>query len=167
MHVDVTVTWSKSRSRSLSFSIWENSTFIRLSPAPFWRAAQDLWLITIVWDLVYSFSEPDFGISPLFGGHVTSKFAKCWHHQNPLGFISALPEARSLWLWLQHAMHAGGDDHQPPSRVIFHSQTLVRLIYCKGLICFCFIFVLLLAVMHRWSVVTLHFLHVDAVCYGS
>jgi len=38
---------------------------------------------------------------------------------------------------------------------------------CKGLIGFCFIFVLLLALMHRWSVVTLRFLHVDAVCYGS
>jgi len=38
------------------------------------------------------------------GDHVTSKFAKCWPRdpdENPLGFISALPEARSLWLWLQ------------------------------------------------------------------
>jgi len=33
--------------------------------------------------------------------HVTSKFAKCWYHQNPLHFISALAKARSVWLWLQ------------------------------------------------------------------
>jgi len=33
---------------------------------------------------------------PPVGGHMTSKFAKCWYHQNPLGFISAQPEARSL-----------------------------------------------------------------------
>jgi len=33
--------------------------------------------------------------------HVTLKFAKRWHHQNSLRFISALAEARSLWLWLQ------------------------------------------------------------------
>jgi len=35
------------------------------------------------------------------GGHVTLKFVKCWYHQNPLGFISVLPVARNLWLWLQ------------------------------------------------------------------
>jgi len=58
-------------------------------------------LITTVWDLVYSYSEPDFLISPPVGDHVTLQFVKCWYHQNPLGFISALPAARSLWLWLQ------------------------------------------------------------------
>jgi len=36
---------------------------------------------TIVWDIVYSFLEPDFWISPPVGGDVTSKFAKCWYHQ--------------------------------------------------------------------------------------
>jgi len=62
-----------------------------------------VWLIRTVWDLpvVYSHSEPDFWISPPVAGHVTSEFAKCWHHQNSLPFISTLAEARSLWLWLQ------------------------------------------------------------------
>jgi len=90
----------RSRSRSRSFWVSENCTFLGLSPPPFWRGAQNWRLITIVWDLVYSFSEPYFWISSPFGGHVTSKIAKCWHRQNPQGFISALPEARSSWLWL-------------------------------------------------------------------
>ena len=46
------------------------------------------------------FAARFLNFSPV-GGHVTSMFAKCWYHQNPLGFISALAEARSLWLWLQ------------------------------------------------------------------
>jgi len=57
--------------------------------------------VTTVCDLVYSYLEPDFWMYPLLGSHATSKFVKCCHHQNPLGFISALPAARSLWLWLQ------------------------------------------------------------------
>jgi len=43
----------------------------------------------------------NFWISPPVGSHVTSKFTKCWYHQNSLRFISALAKARSLWLWLQ------------------------------------------------------------------
>jgi len=31
-----------------------------LSPPPFWRGAQNSWLMMIVWDLDYSLSEPDF-----------------------------------------------------------------------------------------------------------
>jgi len=37
----------------------------------------------------------------LAGGHLASRFVKCWYHQNALGFISALPASTSLWLWLQ------------------------------------------------------------------
>jgi len=41
-----------------------------------------------------------------------------WHHQNSLPFVSALAEARSLWLWLHigrnKPVHAGGDDCQLP-----------------------------------------------------
>jgi len=33
--------------------------------------------------------------------HMTSNFAKCWYHQNPLGFISSMPEKIAFWLWLQ------------------------------------------------------------------
>jgi len=81
--------------------IAENYTFLGLSRPPFWRAAKNWWLITIAWDLVYSYSQPDFLISPPVGGCVTSKFVKCWYHQSLLRFISVLPEARSLWLWVQ------------------------------------------------------------------
>jgi len=93
--------WPDPRSRSLTLSISPNCTFLHLSPPPFWRGAQNWWLITTVWYLVYSYLETDFWISPPVGGHMTSKFAKWWYHQNPLGFISALPAARSWWSWLQ------------------------------------------------------------------
>jgi len=53
----------RSRWRSWSFWSCENCTFLGLSPPLFWRVAQNWWLIVIVWHLVYSLSEPDFGIS--------------------------------------------------------------------------------------------------------
>jgi len=56
VHADMTLIWSKVKSRSLRFWSSENCTFVRLSPPPFWRGTQNWWLITIVWDLVYSFS---------------------------------------------------------------------------------------------------------------
>jgi len=93
--------WPDPRSRSLTFSSSQNCTFLRLPPRIFWRRAHNWWMITTVWDLVYSFLEPDFWISPSDGGHVTLKFTKRWYHHNPLRFISALAKARSLWLWLQ------------------------------------------------------------------
>ena len=80
----------RSWSRSRSFWSSENCTFLGLSPPPFWQGAQNWWLMMTVWVLVYSLSEPDFCISSPLGGHVASKFVKCWYHQ-----------ARSLWLWLQ------------------------------------------------------------------
>ena len=43
--------------------IVENCTILCLSPPPFWREAQNWWLTVIVWDLFYSWSEPDFRIS--------------------------------------------------------------------------------------------------------
>ena len=55
---------SRSRSRSLTFWISENCTFLRLTSSLFWRGAHNWWVITIVRDLVYSFSKPDFWISP-------------------------------------------------------------------------------------------------------
>jgi len=91
----------RSRSRSLTFWSSENCIFLRLPPPQFWRGAHSWWVTTIARDLVYSYSEPDFRISPPVGGHVTSKVVKCLYHQNPLCFVSLLAEARSLWLWLQ------------------------------------------------------------------
>ena len=49
--------------------------FLCLSPVPFWRTAYNWWLILIVWDLVYSFSEADFLISFYESYH----FAECRH----------------------------------------------------------------------------------------
>jgi len=54
----------RSRSRSLAFWSFENCTFLRLPPLPFWHGAQNWWLIRIVWDLICSFLEPYFWISP-------------------------------------------------------------------------------------------------------
>jgi len=72
--------WPDQRSRSRSLSFWssENCTFLCLS-LPYRHRAQNWWLTTIVWHLVYSFLEPHFWISPPVGGHMTSKFAKCWY----------------------------------------------------------------------------------------
>ena len=92
-HTDMTLTWSKVKLKVtdlLKFRKFHFST----SPPLFWRGAHNWWVITIVWDLVYSFSEPDFWISPPVGGHVTSNFAKCCYHQNSLRFISALAESK-------------------------------------------------------------------------
>jgi len=52
------------RSRSLSFLSSGNCTvLLGLSPPIFRHGAQKWWLIMIVWDFVYSLSEPDFRIS--------------------------------------------------------------------------------------------------------
>jgi len=88
VHVAVTLTRSKDKVRSLTF--WPSKIALFYVPPPlFWRGAHNWWVITTVWDLVYSFSEPDFWISPqLSVTRVTSKFARCWYHQNPLSYIS-------------------------------------------------------------------------------
>ena len=67
----------RSRSRSLTLSIFVNLQFsTSISSAIF------LWSSKLMVDYdsmgpVYSYSEPDFGISAPVGGHVTSKFVKC------------------------------------------------------------------------------------------
>jgi len=61
MHTSVTSTDLRPRSRS--FRSCENCTFLGLSPPPFWRGAQNWWLVVIVWDRDYSFSETVFWIS--------------------------------------------------------------------------------------------------------
>jgi len=81
------------RSRSLSFWSSKNCIFY-FYLLPVCRAARNWWLIMIVWDQVYSLSEPDFWISPQVVGNVTLKFEKCWYDQNTLGL-------RILWLWMQ------------------------------------------------------------------
>jgi len=105
--------WPDPRSRSLTSWSSENCTFLRLSPPLFWRGTHNWWVITRVWDQVYSFSEPHFWIFSPLDGHVT----KSCYCRNPLRFFSTLADARSLWLWFARrpcqAVHTGGDDHQP------------------------------------------------------
>jgi len=72
----------RSRSRSRSFQSCENCTFLGLSPLPFWRGAQNWWLILIVWDLIHSLSESDFRISFQESYHESSNFAKCRYFTN-------------------------------------------------------------------------------------
>jgi len=115
--------WPDPRSRSLTFWSSKNCTFICLSPPLFWRHADNWWVITIVCDLVYSFSEPAFWILPPVGSHVTSKFAKCLYHQNPLRFISVLAKARSLWFWLQIGRY------KPCTLAVMTVSPLARLFY--------------------------------------
>jgi len=98
-HTDVTLTWSKVKVTDLLH--FRKLHFSTSTCSAIWGGAHNWWVITIVWDLVYSFSEPDFLISPPVGGHESSKFAKCWYNQNPLRFVSLLAKARSLWLRLQ------------------------------------------------------------------
>jgi len=63
--------------------------FPRLPPVLFWRGTDNWWVTTIVRDAVYIFLGPHLWISAAVGGHVTSKFVKCWHHQNPSCILSA------------------------------------------------------------------------------
>jgi len=62
-HADMTLTSSK-----VQVKVTDLLKFHRLhfstSSLPFWHAAQNWWLIATVWDLVYSYSEPHFWISP-------------------------------------------------------------------------------------------------------
>jgi len=98
VHIDVSLTWSKVKVKVTDLKFRKlhcsTSTSSAMHRDHNWRVN------TILWDLVYSFSEPDFLISSPVGGHVTSKFAKCWYHQKSLCFISALTDARNLWLRL-------------------------------------------------------------------
>jgi len=69
--------WHDPRSRSRGFWISKNCTFLHLSSPPFWCGAQNWRLIMIVWDQLYSMSEPSFWISFSESYHVTSNFAEC------------------------------------------------------------------------------------------
>ena len=78
--------WPDPRSRSTSRSIW-TSTFLGLSPPTPSRGAQNWWLLLMVWDLVYSLSEPDFRSSR----DVDSS-------RNSIGHISVVRDATLRWL---------------------------------------------------------------------
>ena len=98
-HPDMTLTWSKVKVtdlvkfRKFYFSVSFSSTILACS-----------WKLMVDYDSIgpslQLFGARFLNFSPV-GGHMTPKFVKRWHHQNPLGFISAQLAARSLWLWLQ------------------------------------------------------------------
>jgi len=96
--------WPDPRSRSRSRGFWtsENCTLLCLSRS----SAILAWSSKMIVDYdsmgpnLHLFSAKFLNFSPV-GGHMTSKLAKCWYPQNLPCFVSALPEARSLWLWLQ------------------------------------------------------------------
>ena len=101
-----------SRARSVTFWISAKCSILRLPAPPLWHDAHNWWLITIVWDLVQSSSQPNFLTCPPVGGHMTSKSAKRWHQHNPLRFISTLARlepcdcdcrqaatSRGCWWW--------------------------------------------------------------------
>jgi len=79
-----------------------------------------------------SFSEPGFWISPTLSSHMTSKFAKCWHHRKMLisrestAFYLRAGRGKKLVIVIagrpQQAMHAGSDDRQPPCGAFFISN---------------------------------------------
>jgi len=123
-------TWPDPRSRSRSLTFWNsaNCNFSRLSPLLFCRATQNWWLTTTVWHLVYSYSKPDFCISPPVGGHMTSEFAKCWHHQNSRPFISALTKLVIVNPCRpQQAVHAG--------RAFWYKENMTYLVARVMLLC--------------------------------
>jgi len=88
--------WPDSRSRTFWSS--ENCTFLRLPPPRFWRGSHNSCDYDSTGPSVQLVGARFLNSPTPVGGHVTSKFAKCWYHQNPLRVISGLAEARSLWL---------------------------------------------------------------------
>jgi len=80
VYVDLTLTRSKVKVKHGAFelpTIIHNCTFLGLSPLPLLCGAQNWWLLVIVWDLLYSLSEPDFWISFQESYHKSSDFAEC------------------------------------------------------------------------------------------
>jgi len=110
--------WPDPRSRSRSLSFWssENCTFLGLSFPPFWHWAQNWWLIILVWDLVYSLSQPDFLISFSVSYHVISNFAECQHYRTFIGLYF-----RIAWCYSHMVGYAGS-----PIRIVHADMTLTR-----------------------------------------
>jgi len=95
-HASMTLTWSKVKVKVIELLKFRNLHF----STPFWCGAQNWWLITTVWDLAYSFSEPDFWISPQLA---VTWLQSSWNvDMTRIHWVFfVLPEARSLWLQFQ------------------------------------------------------------------
>jgi len=74
-------------------TVANNCTFLALFPPPLSRDTQNWWLVVIVWDLVYSLSEPDFSNFLLrklswqlkFHEIQMAIFGSAWHHSQMVG----------------------------------------------------------------------------------
>jgi len=121
LHILCTLMWPWPDPRSRSQSVWislilfkilalyksftylltigHNCTFPGLSPPPILCAAQNWWLILIVWDLKYSLSEPDFRISFYKSYQESSNFANIDISRYSNGRISLLHDATVTSFW--------------------------------------------------------------------
>jgi len=115
----------KSRSRLLSFWSSENCTILGLSPPPIWRGAENWWLIMIVWDLVYSLSEPDY--CKLSREFKLRRISILQDFQRVIYFHIArcLPVVLCtlcmlIWPWPDPRSRSRGDDRQPPSGASYY-----------------------------------------------
>ena len=98
LHTDVTLTWSMVK----ALTFWSSKSFFSMSTSSAtlaWRSQLMGYYASMRPSLQF-FAARFLNFSPV-GGHVTSKFSKCWYHQNTLRFISAMAEAKRFRLWLQ------------------------------------------------------------------
>jgi len=82
-HTDMTLTWPKVKVKLTDLLLFRklDSSTSNSSAVLAWRS-QFIVDYDSMRPTLYNFLEPDFWISPSVGGHVTSKFAICWYHQN-------------------------------------------------------------------------------------
>ena len=107
---------SRSRSRWQSFRSCKNCTFLGLFPPPFWRGAQNWWLVVIVYDLVYCLLEPDFQIFIWESYHESSNFVECRYFTK---FKS--PYFGSVWCYSHMVGYAGS-----PTSTAYVDMTLTQ-----------------------------------------
>ena len=93
-HADMTLTWSK-----VNIKVTDLLKFQKLHFSTSISCTILAWSSKMMVDY-YSFLEPDFWISPSWRSR-DFQVGKMLILPESTGFISALPEARSLWLWLQ------------------------------------------------------------------
>jgi len=119
VHAGVMLTWSKVKVKvKVTDSISANCAFLRLSPLPFWPVAQNWWLITSqISELV-----PQLAVTWLRSSWNVDITIIHW-------VLSALPAARSLWLWLQVGRN------KPCMLVVMTVSPLMGLLYLEAGCC--------------------------------
>jgi len=134
MHTIITLTWCKVtellKFQKLLLSVSVFSAILAWSS----RLIVDM----IIWDLVYSLSEPDFSISFPISYHVTSNFTNVDITGLSRGHISVLLDPRVtwsgvlvvlyvlcmlMWPWLSPRSRSCSDDRQPLLGPLFCERT--------------------------------------------